>query len=108
MSNEVRPGADIQFADKVRTIYPVSLRQLRKLRTAMENVTFDENETLPGDDTIDAMVAAAQIILEKIDPEVAADLETVEDIVDIKSFNLMVAVAMGADPNELEGILRAG
>lgn len=100
MSNEVRPGVEINFEDKVRTVYPVSLRQLRKLRTALENVNFDEETGYPDDDTIDGMVKAAMVILEKIDPELSANYEEVENLVDIRSFNLMVAAAMGADPNE--------
>lgn len=106
MSNEVRPGVDIQFEDKTRTIYPVSLKQLRKLRKALEKVNFDATDDgLPDDETIDGMVQAAQVILEKIDPEFAGNYESVEDIIDIRSFNIMVAAAMGADPNELAGIL---
>lgn len=99
MGNEVRPGVEISFEDKNRTIYPVSLKQLRKLRTALEDVTFDDESGYPDDKTIDGMVKAAQVILEKIDPELAGNYEQVEELVDIRSFNEMVAAAMGADPN---------
>jgi len=100
MSNEVRRGVDVEFADKTRTIYPVSLKQLRKLRGAMENINFTDDSPYPDEGTIDAMVKAAQIVLEKVDPELAADYERVEDLVDIKAFNSMLEAAMGADPNE--------
>ena len=101
MSNDVRPGVKIHFEDKERTVYPVSLRQLRKLRAALEKVDFDNADSgMPDEDTVDAMVKAAQIVLEKIDPDLAGNYESVEDIVDIRAFNEMIGAAMGIDPNE--------
>jgi hypothetical protein len=101
MAEDIRPGVEITFFDKKRTIYPVSLRQLRKLRAALESVDFAEESGYPSDEAIDGMVKAAQVILEKVDPELAQNYEAVEDTIDIKSFNQLVAAAMGADPNEL-------
>lgn len=108
MANDIRPGTDVAFADgKVRKIYPISLRQLRKLNKVLKELDF-ENLTDLDDDTITKMVEAAAAILEKLDPKLAEDLDKVEDVVDIKSFNEMLAAAMGADPNELAGIAKAG
>ena len=45
------------------------------------------------------MVEAAQVILSAIEPEIADDPELVEDLLDIKSFNQLIAAAMGTDPN---------
>lgn len=93
--NNIRPGVEIVFSDKVRTIYPVSLRQLRKLNSVMKQM-----ETVEDDDvSVDLMVEAACIILEAIEPDIAADPEQVEDLLDIKSFNQLISAAMGADPN---------
>lgn len=100
MSNELRKGVVIQFEDKERTIYPVSLAQLRKLREAIKDIDFDAIDAIPDDKTINAMVQAAQVILGKNEPEFAADYDKVEEIVDISSFSQMLAAAMGADPNE--------
>ena len=100
MSNDVRPGVKVQFEDKEREIFPVSLRQLRKLREALEKVNLDDGNAMPDDETVDGMVKAAQVVLEKIDPELAGNYEKVEDIVDIRAFNEMLSAAMGADPNE--------
>jgi hypothetical protein len=93
--NNIRPGVDIPFADKTRTIHPVTLRQLRKLNSVMKEMENSAND----DESVDLMVQAACVILEKTDPEIAADAELVEDLLDIKSFNDMIAAAMGTDPN---------
>ena len=93
--NNIRPGVEIAFSDGPRTIYPVTLRQLRKLNSVMKKMEATEDD----DESVDLMVEAASIILEKIDPEIASDLDTVEDLLDIKSFNQMISAAMGTDPN---------
>lgn len=93
--NNIRPGVEIAFADKTRTIYPVSLRQLRKLNKVMKEMEISEDD----DKSVDLMVEAASIILEAIEPEIAADPELVEDLLDIKSFNQLISAAMGTDPN---------
>lgn len=95
--NNIRPGVDIAFADKTRTIYPVTLRQLRKLTSVMKEM---ENIKDDDDKSVDLMVEAASIILEKIDPEIYDNFDLLEDLLDIKSFNAMVSAAMGTDPNE--------
>lgn len=109
--NELRKGVEIAFADgKTRTIYPVSLRVLRGLMKVMKEledmgkVTIDDDGTehVPdqmADENIDKMVEAAQIILRTVEPEIAENLDDVEELVDIRNFNVMVAAAMGTDPN---------
>ena len=93
--NNIRPGVEIAFADKTRTIYPVSLRQLRKLNSTMRQMEKVEND----DESVDLMVEAACIILASIEPELAENPDAVEDLLDIKSFNEMIGAAMGTDPN---------
>ena len=93
--NNIRPGVEIAFSDKVRTIYPVSLRQLRKLNSVMKEMEASEND----DKSVDLMVEAACIIFESIEPEIASDSELIEDLLDVKSFNQLITAAMGADPN---------
>jgi hypothetical protein len=94
-SNNVRPGMDIVFSDKTRTIYPVSLRQLRKLNSVMKSMEASSDD----EESVDLMVQAASIILESIEPELAADLDELETLLDIKSFNQLIAAGMGTDPN---------
>lgn len=93
--NNIRPGVEVSFSDKTRTIYPVSLRQLRKLNSVMKEMENSEDD----DKSVDLMVEAAQIILSAIEPEIADDPELVEDLLDIKSFNQLISAAMGTDPN---------
>jgi hypothetical protein len=45
------------------------------------------------------MVEAAAIALEKANPDLAADRDQLEDLLDMRSFNELLAVAIGADPN---------
>jgi hypothetical protein len=97
--NDLRPGRKIIFADGVeRTIYPVTLRNLRKLMDVIKDLDTEGNEL--NDDAITKMVGAAQIVLAQVDPDLADDPECIEDTVDIKSFNQMLEAAMGTDPNE--------
>ena len=93
--NNIRPGVEVMFADGPRTIYPLTLRQLRKINGIMKTMESSDND----DESVDLMVEAAAIILEKIAPEIAEDSDALEDILDIKSFNEMISAAMGTDPN---------
>lgn len=100
MANDIRPGTDVVLSDgKKRIVYPISLRQLRKLNKVLKKINF-ETVTELDDKTIDQMVEATAIVLDKIDPELAADRDRLEDVVDIKAFNIIITAAMGADPNE--------
>jgi hypothetical protein len=46
------------------------------------------------------MIAAASIALRKADPELAANRELLEDILDLRTFGEVMAAAMGNDPNQ--------
>jgi hypothetical protein len=98
MAEDIREGVEITFADKKRVIYPVSLRNLRKLNKVLKNMNAETSEI--GDEDIDSMINAAIIALgNEFDLDSEVDREKVEEIVDIKTFNLLIAAAMGADPN---------
>lgn len=99
-TKSLREGKKITFADgKERVVYPLTIRQLRKFIKAMKELQTDKPSSEMSDDEIDLMVQAASIALEKVDPDLAADLEGLEDVLDIKIFNELLAAAMGADPN---------
>jgi hypothetical protein len=52
------------------------------------------------DEDIDKMVSAAAIALKKADPELAADRDALEEILDLATFAEVMAAAMGnPDPN---------
>ncbi len=96
--NQTREGYEIEFADGVkRTIFPLSLRKVRELMDIIGDV--DPESTKMDAQQIDKMVSSAQIVLSTVDEDLAADEEAIEDVVDLKSWNTMIAVAMGTDPN---------
>lgn len=99
MGRVIREGTEITFADgETRTIYPLTIRQLRKFVKAIENLKI-ETDAL-SDDDVDRMISAAAIALEKDFPDVAKDVDALEDLLDLKSFNALLAAAMGTDPND--------
>lgn len=92
-------GVEIKFADgKVRTVKPLTIRQLREfMRVANDMKTTDEGNLT--DEDIDKMVAAAKVALRKVDPELVEDDDALEEALDLRSFQELMAVAMGGDPN---------
>jgi hypothetical protein len=59
-----------------------------------------DNEAGMTDDDIDKMISAASIALRKADPELAANRDALEDILDLRTFGEVMAAAMGNDPNQ--------
>ena len=99
--HNVRKGVDIVFADGVeRRIHPLTIKSLRKFVKIMDKMQDFEDMTSVSDDDIDVMMDAAQIILEKVDHDLANDRDLLEDAVDISVFSQMMAVAMGASAPE--------
>lgn len=96
--NNIREGVTVKFTDgEEREVYPVTLRNLRKLTKIVEKFDLDKDEV--DDDMIDLMIEAAAIVLSQTDKELADDAEALEDLLDIKTFNTILAVGMGTDPN---------
>lgn len=99
--HDVRKGVEIVFADNVkRTIYPLTIKSLRKFVKVMEKMSDMDDMTMVSDEDIDTMIEAAGIILEKVDPQLAGDSDALEDAVDLTSFSQMMNVAMGASSPE--------
>lgn len=100
--HDVRKGKDVLFDDDVtRRIRPLSIRQLRKFVKIIDKMGDTTSATTMSDEDIDTMVEASSVILEKVDPKLAADSEAIEDVVDIVTFNEIMGIAMGAaDPEE--------
>lgn len=99
--HDVRKGVDITFADNVtRTVYPLTIKSLRKFVKIIEKMDNMEDMTTVSDEDIDTMIEAAAIILEKVDPGLASDRDALEDVVDLTSFSRMMSVAMGASSPE--------
>lgn len=100
--NDVRRGIAIEFADDVvRTVRPLTLKQLRKFVSVIDKLENSSDATTISDEDIDTMIDAAEIIFQKVDPKLAADRDALEEAVDLDSFNKMMNVAMGnASPEE--------
>lgn len=95
-THEVKGGKNIVFGDDVeRRIRPLSIKQLRKFVDIIDKLGDTSAASSLGDDDIDTMVDAAQIILEKVDPHISSNRDMIEDIVDLNVFNEMMNVAMG-------------
>lgn len=100
MSNkDLNKGIDIPFADgKVRSVRPLTIRQLRKFMAIASTMTVKDDGSM-NDDDIDKMVESAAIALTATDPDLAGDKDKLEDVLDLKSYSLLMAAAMGNDPN---------
>ena len=94
--HDVRRGKMIMFGDDVeRHIKPLSIKQLRKFVTVIDKLGNTASADSMSDEDIDTMVDAAEIILSKVDPNLANDRDALEDVVDLVVFNEMMSVAMG-------------
>ena len=99
-TKNLREGREIVFADNVkRIIYPLTIRQLRSFMKAVKELQTETGNNSLSDEEINLMVTAASIALEKVDPDLAANAEALEDALDIKIFNELLQAAMGTDPN---------
>ena len=77
MSKGIREGTKITFSDgKEREVFPLSIRNLRKVMKVMGNM---EDMGSMTDENITVLLDAARVILDKVDPKlVAASNEAVE------------------------------
>lgn len=100
--HNVRRGETILFADeKERTVKPLTIRQLRDFVKVIEKMDQEKFGAGMSDEDIDTMMDAAAIILKKVDPDLSANRELLEDAIDLEIFGKLMNVAMGqAGPEE--------
>jgi hypothetical protein len=102
-NKDLREGQSIIFADGVeRTVYPLTIRQLRNFMKIADKLNIEGEDGL-SDADIDNMVAAAAIALQKVDPDLSNDDESLEDALDLRCFAELMAASMGNEvevPNE--------
>ena len=99
-NNDLFKGTEITFSDgRKRVVKPLTTKRLREFMKVANEMKTD-NEAGMTDEDIDKMIAAASIALRKADPELAADRDALEDILDLKTFGEVMAAAMGNDPNQ--------
>ncbi len=98
MADELNKGTEIELADGQKVyMKPLTIKQLRKFYKVVKGLDLDGPLE---DEQIDVMVDATAIALEKCAPKLAKDKEGLEDLLDMSSFSKILAVAVGADPNE--------
>ena len=98
-NNDLFKGVEITFSDgKKRTIKPLTIKNLREFMKVANNMKSNDESGM-SDEDIDKMVSAAAIALKKADPELAADRDVLEEILDLSTFAQVMAAAMGNDPN---------
>jgi hypothetical protein len=98
-NKDLHEGKAILFADgKTRLVRPLTIRQLRKFMKIANQLKVGDEDSMTDED-IDRMVESAAIALAKVDPELAEDLEALEDALDLRCFSEVMAAAMGNDPN---------
>ena len=99
-NKDLRRGQDVIFADGVeRTIHPLTIRQLRKFMTVADKLNVEDDSGL-SDEDIDNMVLASSIALQKVDPDLANDIEALEDALDLRCFAALMAASMGNEVDE--------
>lgn len=100
--HDVRKGEQILFADdQERLVKPLTIRQLREFVKVIEKMDQEKFGASMNDEDIDTMMDAAQIILKKVDPDLAEDRDKLEDAIDLDVFAKLMNIAMGqASPEE--------
>ena len=92
-------GTEITFSDgKTRIVKPLTIKHLREFMKVANEMKTDSDAWMTDED-IDKMIMAASIALRKCDPELAADRDALEDVLDLRTFGEVMAAAMGSDPN---------
>jgi hypothetical protein len=94
-------GKEILFADgKKRVVKPLTIKNLREFMKVANGMKQNAEEGGMTDEDIDKMVTAASIALKKADPELAANRDALEEVLDLATFAQVMAAAMGNnDPN---------
>lgn len=98
---DFREGIEIVFADgEKRVVRPLTIRRMRKFMGIVKNLGSVEDSSNVDDHQIDIMLQASAIALEADYPDVAANIDGLEDLIDMRIFNQLMSAAMGTDPNE--------
>lgn len=93
-------GTEITFSDgKKRIVKPLTIKHLREFMKVANDMKSNDEAGMTDED-IDKMISAASIALRKADPELAANRDMLEDILDLRTFGEVMAAAMGNDPNQ--------
>ena len=97
---------ELQNGSKI-TLKPLSIKELRKFMAVMQKAAESKTE----DETLDILIDACAVALEKQLPELVKDRDKLEDSLDIPTINRILEVCGGIktdDPNLLAAAVLAG
>ena len=97
---------ELQNGAKVK-LKPLTIKELRKFMAAIGKTA----ETKSEDETLDILIDACAVALEKQLPELVADRDALEDALDVPTINRILEVCGGIkmdDPNLLAAAVLAG
>ena len=97
---------ELQNGQKV-TLKPLSIKQLKKFMEVIQKTQTVETEN----ETLDVLITAVAVALEKQLPDLVADRDALEDALDVPTINRILDVCGGIkmdDPNLLAAAVLAG
>jgi hypothetical protein len=97
---------ELQNGAKVK-LKPLTIKELRKFMTAISKTADTKSE----DETLDILIDACAVALEKQLPELVANRDALEDALDVPTINRILEVCGGIkmeDPNLLAAAVLAG
>ena len=97
---------ELQNGAKVK-LKPLTIKELRKFMTAIQRTANTTSE----DETLDILIDACAVALEKQLPELVANRDALEDALDVPTINRILEVCGGIkmdDPNLLAAAVLAG
>ena len=97
---------ELQNGAKVK-LKPLTIKELRKFMVAISKTS----EALTEDATLDILIDACAVALEKQLPELVKDRDAFEDVLDVPTINRILEVCGGIkmdDPNLLAAAVLAG
>ena len=97
---------ELQNGAKVR-LKPLTIKELRKFMVAIQRT----QEVTSEDETLDILIDACAVALEKQLPELVKDRDALEDALDVPTINRILEVCGGIkmdDPNLLAAAVLAG
>ena len=98
---------ELQNGAKVK-LKPLTIKELRKFMAAIQRTAEGQ---LTEDQTLDLLIDACAVALEKQQPELVKDRDALEDALDVPTINRILEVCGGIkmdDPNLLAAAVLAG
>jgi len=100
--HQIKRGHTVLFADnKERIVFPLTIKGLRKFVKIVDAMKNTSDMSSMTEEDINLMCEAAEVILEKVDSDLAHNRDLLEDALDLVCFNQLMSIAMGnASPEE--------